>query len=73
MTLRCAAKHDTALKALGFVVDFDEEEALRWCGGACGGARVGGDDCGNLIGRGAASAYVDEGSDEIADHMVQEA
>ena len=70
-------RHDVLCRLARFsprlVVHFEKKEALRGSGGAGGGARPGGEDRGKSLGRGASAANVDEGSDEVADHVMQEA
>ena len=55
------------------VFDLDEEEASCRCGWASGVSVAGGEDCGNGVGGDAPGSGFDEGSDEIADHVVEEA
>ncbi len=56
-----------------FVFDLDEEEAGGGSGGSGGGAVAGGEDGGNGVGRETSGAGFDEGSDEVADHVMKEA
>ena len=58
---------------LTLVFDLDEEEASCRCGWASGVPIVGGEDFGNSVGRDASGSGLDEGSNEIADHVVEKA
>ena len=55
------------------VFDFYEEEATGGCGGASGGAVTSGEDFWDGVRRDAAQGALDEGTYEVADHVVQEA
>ena len=69
--LRCQVS--VSLLGAASVLDPDEEEAAGWGGGTGGGAIVGNEDIRNGFGRDAAPAGFDEGSYEVADHVVEEA
>ena len=53
-------------------MDRMQEEAAGGSGGAGGGAVAGGEDFGN-VGETCAAGDVDEGADEVADHVMEEA
>ena len=56
-----------------FVFDLDEEEAFCGCCGAGGVSVSGGEDLGDGVGGDATGSGFDEGADEIANHVVEEA
>ena len=55
------------------VFDLDKEEAFCGCCGASGVSVSGGEDGGDGVGGDASGSGFDEGSDEIANHVVEEA
>ncbi len=55
------------------VFDLDEEEAGGGSGGTGGGAVAGSEDSWDGVGGATAPAGFDEGSDEVADHVMKEA
>jgi hypothetical protein len=56
-----------------FVLYLYEEEAAGGCGGAGGASVAGGEDGGDCVGGDATSGCFDEGADEIAHHVMEEA
>ena len=55
------------------VVDRVEEKAVGWGGGAGRGAGMSRENGGKLRQSEAAAAHIDHGSDEISDHVMEEA
>ena len=54
------------------VFDADQEEARGGCGGAGGRTVAGGEEGGNGVWSKAVRASLDEGPDQVADHVVEE-
>ena len=54
------------------VLDLDEVEAFGVCGGSCGATVTRGEDGGDIEGRDASLAYQKKGSDQVANHVVEE-